>query len=97
MVIFLRLPVSVIRIDSARKLKGYGESCWHCRKPILDMEYIARTRTHGTAYYHFICAQSLQIVDNLDLLLSDSPFKPVFRANRILSRGLRKKFIFFSE
>ena len=91
------MPVSIIRIDSARKLKGYGEPCWHCRKAILDIEYVARTGTHRTAYYHSLCALSLQIIDNLALAFSDSPLKPAFRANRFKSRGLRKKFIIFSR
>lgn len=63
---------------------------------ILDTEYVARTKTKGTKYYHCFCALSINLVDNLKLRTAESPFKPD-RSNRILSRGLRKKIIFFSN
>ena len=53
------LPVSVIRMDTARKLEGYGAPCHHCEKMILDNEFVARSRTNGTKYYHCFCALSL--------------------------------------
>ncbi len=89
------LPVSVIRMDTARKLDGYGSLCHYCEKMILDHEFVARSRTNGTKYYHCFCALSINLVDNLRLRTAESPFKPD-RSNRILSRGLRKKIIFFS-
>lgn len=83
-------------MDSTRKLDGYGEPCHHCEKMILDTEYVARSRTNGTKYYHCLCALSINLVDNLKLRAAESPFKPD-RSSRILSRGLRKKFIFFAS
>jgi hypothetical protein len=90
------LPVSIIRMDTARKLDGYGAPCFHCEKMILDNEFVARSRTKGTKYYHCFCALSVNLVDNLKLRTAESPFKPD-RSNRIMSRGLRKKIIFFSS
>ena len=81
-------------MDSARKLDGYGSPCYYCEKMILDNEFVARSRTNGTKYYHSFCALSLNLVDNLKLRTAESPFKPD-RSSRILSRGLRKKIIFF--
>jgi len=90
------MPVSIIRIDSARKLGGYGDPCYHCEKLILDTQYVARTKTNGTKYYHCFCALSVNLVDNLELRTAQTPFKPD-RSDRILSRGWRKKVIFFSK
>jgi len=88
------MPVSIIRIDSARKLNGYGSPCYYCEKIILDKEYVARTKTNGTKYYHCFCAMSVNLIGNLGLRMAHTPFKPD-RSNRILSRGWRKKIIFF--
>jgi hypothetical protein len=90
------MPVSIIRIASARKLDGYGAPCFHCEKIILDNEYVARTKTNGTKYYHCFCALSVNLVDNLGLRTAQTPFKPD-RSGRILSRGWRKKIIFFGS
>ena len=91
------MPVTIIRIDSDRKFKGYGEPCYQCLKPILDTEYVARTKTRGTAYYHSMCAQSIHLIDSLVFELYNSHNRTNRTGSRILSRGLRKKFVFFSK
>lgn len=91
------MPVTIIRIGSDRKFKGYGEPCFQCQKPILDTEYVARTKTRGTAYYHSVCAQSIRLIDSLVFGLFNSPFRTNGKESRVLSRGLRKKFVFFSK
>ena len=83
-------------MNSARKLDGYGAPCYYCEKMILDNEYVARSKTKGTKYYHCICALCINLVDNQMLRAAQTPFKPD-RVNRILSRGLRKKIIFFGK
>lgn len=59
---------------------------------ILDNEFVSRSKTNGTKYYHCFYALSINLVDNLKLRTAESPFKPD-RSNRILSCGLRKKII----
>jgi hypothetical protein len=90
------LPVSIIRINTARKLLGYGEPCYRCSELILDLEYVARSGTNGTKYYHDVCALSVNLVDNLRLMTAETPFK-ANRKDRSMSRGLRKKIIFFGR
>ena len=88
------MPVSVMQISLVRKLKGYGDTCLHCGKAILDDENIARSKTRGTLYYHSVCAQRLRIIDSRVLHFSDSPFRLAFRSNRIASRGPKKEVHF---
>src|SRR5579872_1288474 len=60
-------------------------------------EYVARSRTRRSVYYHCLYAQSLQLIDNQSLTFSNSPFKPLSKTSQIMPRRLRKKFIFFSS
>ena len=50
----------------SEELNGYGAPCFHCEKIILDSQYVARTKTNGTKYYHCFCALSVNLVDNLE-------------------------------
>ena len=84
------LPVSIIRIDSGRKLNGFGTSCFHCDKIILDNQYVARTKTNGTKYYHCFCALSVNLIDNLGLRTPQTPFKPD-QTDRNLIEGMEKE------
>gem|GEM_PF-5048265 len=85
------MPINVIRADS-RKSNGYGKSCHFCNETIYDKEYVARTKTRGTSFYHCLCAMRIHLIDNLNLI----PF-PGHSERKSPSRGLRKKFIFFGN
>jgi hypothetical protein len=91
------MPVAVIRLASARKLSGYGQACYYCNKIIFDLEYVARTKTSNTVYYHSICALKVNLVDNLSLSDSGTPFKHLDRSQRLISRAYRKKRIMFGR
>jgi hypothetical protein len=60
-------------METTPKLDGYVSLCYHSEKMILDNEYVARSKTKGTKYYHCFCAQSVNLVDNLKLRKAESP------------------------
>ena len=91
------MPISIINTRSGAKPSGYGKLCYKCDQPIHDAEYVSRSKTNGTSYYHCICALQVRLIEKFELALSEGRFKPVEKSNRILTRGLRKKLIFFGK
>ena len=91
------MPISIINTRSGAKSAGYGRPCYKCDQPIQDAEYFSRTKTNGTTYYHCICALQVRLIEKFELTLAENRFKPAERSNRIITRGLRKKLVFFGK
>ena len=87
------MPISIINIRSGAKPLGYGKRSYKCDQPIQDSEYVSRSKSNGTSYYHSICALQVRLIEKFELALTENHFRPVERSNRILTRGLRKKLV----